>query len=71
MQDRFKYRHGRRAQSLLIHKKFRAGYDFLLLRANAGEIPMVVEDVEIGETMRYLLDVFMPEATAKGDGPGL
>jgi len=38
MQDRFKYRHGRRAQSLLMHKKFRAGYDFMCIRSKSGEV---------------------------------
>jgi len=38
MQDRFKYRHGRRAQSLLAHKKFRAAYDFMCIRSQSGEI---------------------------------
>jgi poly(A) polymerase len=38
MQDRFKYRHGRRAQALLIHKKFRAAYDFMCIRSKSGEV---------------------------------
>ena len=37
LQTRFKYRSGRRAMSVLQHPKFRAGYDFLCLRAKAGE----------------------------------
>lgn len=37
LQSRFKYRSGRRAMSVLQHPKFRAGYDFLCLRAQAGE----------------------------------
>ncbi len=37
MQHRFKYRHGKRARSLLQHKKFRAAYDFMCLRSKAGE----------------------------------
>lgn len=37
LQSRFKYRSGRRAMSVLQHPKFRAGYDFLCLRAKAGE----------------------------------
>jgi len=37
LQSRFKYRSGRRAVSVLQHPKFRAGYDFLCLRARAGE----------------------------------
>lgn len=39
LQERLTGRHGRRAFKLLEHPKFRAGYDFLLLREQAGEIP--------------------------------
>ena len=38
MQPRFAIRSGRRALRLLDHPRFRAGYDFLLLRAAAGEV---------------------------------
>ena len=38
LQSRFSYRHGKRAASVFEHPKFRAGYDFLCLRAKAGEI---------------------------------
>ncbi|MFW2373402.1 MAG: polynucleotide adenylyltransferase PcnB [Gammaproteobacteria bacterium] len=38
MQHRFNYRHGRRAQGLLAHPKFRAAYDFYCLRHQAGEL---------------------------------
>jgi len=38
MQHRFKFRHGKRAKSLLMHKKFRAAYDFMCIRSHAGEI---------------------------------
>ncbi len=37
MQARFARRGGKQAQRLLEHKRFRAAYDFLLLRARAGE----------------------------------
>lgn len=37
LQTRFRYRHGRRAESLLAHPRFRAAYDFLKLRAAAGD----------------------------------
>jgi poly(A) polymerase len=37
MQPRFERRDGRRALRLLDHPRFRAAYDFLLLRAAAGE----------------------------------
>ena len=38
MQHRFKFRHGKRAKSLLMHKKFRAAYDFMCIRSQAGEV---------------------------------
>lgn len=37
MQERLPRRHGRRADQLLENPRFRAGYDFLLLRESAGE----------------------------------
>ena len=37
MQSRFEHRRGARAARLLEHKRFRAAYDFLLLRARCGE----------------------------------
>jgi len=38
MQWRFAHRHGARAARLLEHKRFRAAYDFLVLRASSGEV---------------------------------
>ena len=43
LQPRFEQRTGKRPYALLEHPRFRAGYDFLLLRGEAGEI-----DSEIG-----------------------
>lgn len=37
LQTRFHYRAGKRAMAVLEHAKFRAGYDFLCIRAQAGE----------------------------------
>lgn len=37
LQTRFRYQHGKRAESLLGHPRFRAAYDFLKLRAEAGD----------------------------------
>src|SRR5690606_11748514 len=37
LQPRLTRRQGKRAFALLLHPKFRAGYDFLALRAEAGE----------------------------------
>ena len=40
LQSRFRFHSGRRAYGVLHHAKFRAAYDFLCLRANAGETDM-------------------------------
>ncbi len=37
MQHRFEYIQGKRPHRLLAHPRFRAGYDFMLLRAESGE----------------------------------
>ena len=37
LQTRFHYRAGKRAKAVLEHEKFRAGYDFLCIRVQAGE----------------------------------
>jgi poly(A) polymerase len=39
LQPRFEQRSGRRPFALLAHERFRAGYDFLVLRAASGEVP--------------------------------
>ncbi len=44
MQPRFERRQGKAPYKLLEHPRFRAGYDFLLLRCESGEI-----DMDIGE----------------------
>lgn len=44
MQPRFERRSGRRAARFLEHPRFRAAYDFLLLRAAAGEIDPELAD---------------------------
>ncbi|MCF7992176.1 MAG: polynucleotide adenylyltransferase PcnB [Thiohalocapsa sp.] len=44
LQPRLERRQGKRPLSLLTHPRFRAAYDFLLLRAEAGEV-----DTEIAE----------------------
>ena len=45
LQPRFESRHGARAKRLLTHPRFRAAYDFLLLRGQAGE-PGIAELAE-------------------------
>ncbi|MBN1238330.1 MAG: polynucleotide adenylyltransferase PcnB [Gammaproteobacteria bacterium] len=44
MQSRFENRRGPRAAKLLEHKRFRAAYDFLLLRARCGEADAEIAD---------------------------
>lgn len=45
LQIRLTQRHGKRAFQTLTHPKFRAGYDFLLLRAQAGEADDSLEEL--------------------------
>ena len=44
MQPRFTQRNGKRPQRLLTHPRFRAAYDFLLLRAQVGEAEQELAD---------------------------
>lgn len=44
LQPRFEQRAGKRPFGLLTHPRYRAGYDFLLLRCESGELP-----AELGE----------------------
>jgi len=44
MQHRFEQRSGKRPLRLLSHPRFRAAYDFLLLRAEAGEVDQELAD---------------------------
>ncbi len=44
LQPRFDRRTGRRAMSLLGHRRFRAAYDLMLLRASVGEVDQEVAD---------------------------
>jgi poly(A) polymerase len=40
MQPRFEQRAGQRPFRLIEHERYRAGYDFLLLRCESGELDM-------------------------------
>jgi len=51
MQPRFEQRAGKRPFGLLTHPRYRAGYDFLLLRCESGELPM-----ELGEWWTVFAD---------------
>lgn len=44
LQVRFTQRQGNRPQRLMTHPKFRAAYDFLLLRAESGEVERELSD---------------------------
>ena len=44
LQLRLENKGGRRSQRVLGHPRFRAAYDFLLLRADAGEVPQELGD---------------------------
>jgi poly(A) polymerase len=44
LQPRFDVRRGRRAMNLMRHRRFRAAYDLMLLRASIGEVDQEVAD---------------------------
>jgi poly(A) polymerase len=44
LQPRFLKRKGARAMNLLSHRRFRAAYDFMLLRSSVGEVAPEVAD---------------------------
>ncbi|MGQ0442852.1 MAG: polynucleotide adenylyltransferase PcnB [Methylophilaceae bacterium] len=44
MQPRFEQRAGKRPFALLAHPRYRAAYDFMLLRCESGEIPTEIGD---------------------------
>ena len=44
MQPRFHFTRGKRPKRLAAHPRFRAAYDFLLLRARAGEVEQALAD---------------------------
>lgn len=61
LQPRFEHRNGRRAPRLLDHPRFRAAYDFYLLRAESGEVDPAaagwwtrIQDVDPKERHRML-----------------
>ena len=64
LQPRFEQRGGQRPYRLLEHPRFRAAYDFLLLRAESGEI-----DAELGEwwTRFQAVDADTRESMLKAD----
>jgi poly(A) polymerase len=71
LQPRFHRRAGRKALSLLTHPRFRAAYDFLLLRAEAG-----AEDPELARWWTEIQEIPHDERIARAEallpeaGPG-
>ncbi|HSN16644.1 MAG TPA: polynucleotide adenylyltransferase PcnB [Gammaproteobacteria bacterium] len=67
LQPRFLQRQGKRPQRLMEHPRFRAAYDFMVLRAQAGET-----DPEIAEWWTQLLagNPVAPPASTPGSGTG-
>jgi poly(A) polymerase len=59
MQPRFEQRSGKRPYALLTNPKYRAGYDFLLLRCASGELPQ-----EMGDWWTRFADAGTDERTA-------
>ena len=53
LQDKLSRREGKRAYKALEHQKFRAGYDFLLLRADIESTP---EDASLQELAKWWTD---------------
>lgn len=69
LQSRFDMRRGGRAQRLLTHPRFRAAYDFLVLRAQSGEIPRELADWWTQAQLGEGLPPVAPEAES-GSEPG-
>jgi poly(A) polymerase len=62
LQPRFHRRAGRKALALLTHPRFRAAYDFLLLRVEAGE-----EDPELGRWWTEIQEIPLEERQRRVD----
>ena len=63
MQPRFSNRRGKRALKLLEHPRFRAAYDFMMLRADCGEVD--------AETAQFWTDVQRQGAEERHESFGL
>ncbi len=69
LQPRFEQRSGARPYRLLTHPRFRAGYDFLLIRAKGGDAPQELADwwsrfQDAGEAERA--NMLQPAKTGEG-----
>jgi len=65
MQERFKFRSGKRPHRLMAHPRFRAAYDFLLLRAEVGEA-----DPELAEWWTKFQEVEGEDRSVMTTAPG-
>ncbi len=63
MQPRFDVQKGKRACNLLEHRRFRAAYDFMMLRAEVGEIDI--------ETAHFWTDVQKQNADERRESFGI
>jgi poly(A) polymerase len=72
LQSRFGRRQGKNAFKLLENKRFRAAYDFLLLRAHAGEEPQELADwwTRIQEVDEGARNKMVQALSSEGGGEG-
>jgi poly(A) polymerase len=64
LQPRLEQTRGARAKRLLTHPRFRAAYDFLLLRASCGEVPQALAD---GWTRAQAGEMALPAPVEAGE----
>ena len=65
LQPRLEQRQGKRAHRLVTHPRFRAAYDFLVLRAEAGEV-----EVELAEWWTRFQEANGPARSEMSEGAG-
>ena len=68
MQPRFEQRSGKRPFGLLMHPRYRAAYDFMLLRCESGEIPTEIGDwwtTFAHASAEQRTDMLLPDTTPK------
>jgi poly(A) polymerase len=61
LQLRLPKRAGKRAEKILAHQRFRAAYDFLLLREESGEVPVPADKQGLGEWWTQYQDASMAD----------
>lgn len=67
LQPRFEQQSDSRARRLMGHPRFRAAYDFLLLRAEVGEVPQALADWWTEAQNRLTAEPHIDEDAADGD----